>query len=93
MKDLPIHTDNSTVPVFDCHILLSKNDDGSLTGVVSNLPEVHGTAQNERDLLRKLMNEFKASVSRYTADGKTIPWQETRKPAPGEQQRWIPVHL
>lgn len=92
MTDLPIHS--ADVPVFDCHILISGPDeDGVLTGIVSNLPEVQGTATNERDLLRKLTTDFKATVQRYTAEKRTIPWQPTRQPEPGQSQRWVPVHL
>ena len=92
MQDLPIQSGD--VPVFDCHVIISgPNEDGQLSGVVSTLPEVAATASNERDLLRKISTDFKATVQRYTSEKRTIPWQPARKPEAGESQRWIPVHL
>ncbi len=93
MQDLPIHSNDSSVPVYDCHVLINQLDDGSLSGVVSNLPEVTATASNERDLLRKISTDFKACIIQYTEEKEEIPWQEKQKPGPGQQQRWIPVHL
>ncbi|WP_417849813.1 hypothetical protein [Thalassoglobus sp.] len=93
MQDLPIHSDDQSVPVYDCHVLIGKLDDGTLTGIVSNLPEITATASNERDLLRKISTDFKTRIVKYAEANEEIPWQEKQKPGPGQQQRWIPVHL
>lgn len=94
MDDLPIHIDQQSVPVFDCHVLITRSEEtADLVGVVSNLPEVTATASNERDLLRQIANLFKEKIIEYQQANQEIPWQETRKPGPGEQQRWLPVHL
>ena len=94
MKDLPIHIDQSSAPVYDCHDLISQSEDaGKLLGVVSNLPEVTATASNERDLLRAISTQFKAKIIEYNEASKEIPFQETQKPGPDQQQRWLPVHL
>lgn len=94
LKDLPIQPGQQSVPVYDCHVLISGPDqNGLLTGVVSNLPEIEATASNERDLLRKITDEFKARVIKYTSENREIPWQANQKPESGQQQRWIPVHL
>lgn len=94
MKDLPIHIDQQSVPVYDCHVLISRSDDEkSLVGIVSNLPEVTATAATERDLLRTISAQFKKKIIEYNESSQEIPWQETKKPGPGQQQRWLPVHL
>ncbi len=94
VKDLPIQPGQQSVPVYDCHVLISGPDqDGLLSGVVSNLPEIKATASNERDLLRKITDDFKARVMKYASENQEIPWQANQKPEPGQQQRWIPVHL
>ena len=94
LEDLPIHPGQQSVPVYDCHVLISGPDqNGQLSGVVSNLPEIKATASNERELLRKMTDQFKARVMKYISDNEEIPWQESQKPEPGQQQRWIPVHL
>ncbi|MEW4488849.1 hypothetical protein AB1L42_12255 [Thalassoglobus sp. JC818] len=94
MMELPIDESGSSVPVFDCHVLISGPDaDGNCHGVVSNLPEVTATARSERDLLRKISEQFKSRIVEYRQEKKTIPWESQKKPASGERQRWLPVHL
>lgn len=94
MPDLPIHPASDSVPVYDCHVLISGPDEsGRLTGIVSNLPEISGTATTERELLRNLTSAFKARILEYREQGMTIPWEVKKAPPPGQQQRWIPVHL
>lgn len=92
MNDLPIHAPD--VPVYDCHVLISGPDaSGLFTGVVTTLPEIQGTARNERDLLRKLTADFKARIKQYRENNQDIPWQPRQQPEGEQQQRWIPVHL
>ena len=94
MTELPIHQDAANVPVFDCHILIEgPNEEGVLSGQVTNLPEIVGEAKSERDLLRKLTEAFKARIIEYRDSNQTIPWEPGKSPSPGQQQRWIPVHL
>lgn len=94
MQDLPIHADNQSVPVYDCHVIIKKNEvDGRWSGFVSNLPSVTATALNERDLLRSISTQFKARLVQFAHEKQEIPWQADQKPRPDEQQRWIPVHL
>lgn len=82
------------VPVFDCRVYLSPPDEqGQITARVANLPEITCRAGNERDLLRKVVTEFKAAVARYHAAGHVPLVADPPPPEPGEQQRWLPVHL
>jgi hypothetical protein len=83
------------VPVYDCHVILSGPDAaGLLHGRVTNLPGLTASARTERDLLRKLVTDFKAALISYREQGQPVPWIEGRAiPQPGESQRWIPVHL
>ena len=93
LPQLPItHTD---VPVFDCHVILSPpNDKGVIIGRVSSLEGIVAEANNERDLLRKIVDQFKATIQRYHNQGQPIPWRDpAEKASAGEQERWIPVHL
>lgn len=85
----------SQVPVFDCQVILSPPDSsGNLTGRVAALPEVTATGANERDVLIRIVSDFKARLRKHLAADEPIPWlAEPQTPGPGEQQRWIPVHL
>ncbi len=83
-----------SVPVFDCHVILSPADaDGVIRGRVSTLPEIATSGRNEREILRKLVADFKTAVGGYVNRGEAIPWTASEALQPGESQRWIPVHL
>lgn len=93
--DLPIADDGTMpVPVYDCHVILSPPDaDRVIHARVSTLPEITASGKSERDVLRNLVNQFKAAIVHYRESGGDIPWQPPAKPQAGETQRWIPVHL
>ncbi|REJ96279.1 MAG: hypothetical protein DWQ34_04390 [Planctomycetota bacterium] len=94
--NLPVAGDGGMpVPVYDCHVILSApNGEGTITARVSTLPEITASGRSERDVLRKIVEDFKAALVRYREAGEPIPWNESpAKPERGESQRWIPVHL
>ncbi|GAB4138111.1 MAG: hypothetical protein Tsb009_06060 [Planctomycetaceae bacterium] len=94
MESLPI-TDSGNVPVYDCHVILSPQDEqGLFFARVASLPSVTATGNSERDVLQKIVATFKAKLIEYRNAGQPIPWAETPEtPGPGEVERWIPVHL
>ena len=83
------------VPVYNCHACLSPADaEGWIAARSTNLPEVVARGKTQREALAALVAAFKAVVSRYHAAGHPIPWAEAlAKTEPGEQERWIAVHL
>ena len=85
----------SPVPVYNCHAILSPADaEGRITARCGNLPGIIARGESQREALAVLVAAFKAEVSRYSADGRAIPWSESpAKPDSGEQERWIAVHL
>lgn len=87
--------ESNPVPVFNCIVILTKpSDDGRQTGRVANLDGVTATGFSERDILTAIVKKFKTAVQEYTAKDQPIPWIESpEKPATGEVQRYIPVHL
>ncbi|MEZ6067376.1 MAG: hypothetical protein R3B90_17105 [Planctomycetaceae bacterium] len=49
LPGLPVISADAPVPVYDCHVILSRQDDsGRWHGVVTNLPDIEATAGNER---------------------------------------------
>ena len=85
----------ASVPVYNCHAFLSPPDaEGWISARSCNLPEVVARGKSQREALAALVAAFKTAVSRYRAAGQSIPWAESSaKPVPGEQERWIAVHL
>ncbi len=88
-------TSASSVPVFNCHVILSApGENGRLKGRVANFPGITAEGSTERDVLTSVMKQFKGAVQQFTADGKDLPWIDPPdKPAAGEVERFIPVHL
>jgi len=83
-------------PVYDCRAILTLPTGAEHTyhAVAGNLPEVTGSGATERDCLRDRVTKFKARLQEYRAAGKEVPWTDPPiAPTPGQQQRWIPVHL
>lgn len=89
------HASSAEVPVYNCHARLSVPDaEGWITARCCNLPEVFARGKTQREALAALVAGFKAAVSRYRASAREIPWIEVpAAPLPGEQERWIAVHL
>ena len=83
------------VPVYNCHARLSMPDaEGWITARCCNLADVVGRGKTQREALAALVAAFKAVISRYSAASETIPWTDPpAKAEPGEQERWIAVHL
>jgi predicted RNase H-like HicB family nuclease len=83
------------VPVYNCHARLSPPDvEGWITGRCCNLPEIQARGKTQREALAGLVAAFKAAITRYRNAGQSIPWTEApAKAGPGEEERWIAVHL
>ena len=82
-----------SVPVFNCVVHLHR-DQGYVQGRVANLPDLVCTAATERDLLAKVVKEFKRVIRDYTEKDAPIPWIDPpNAKEPNEQTRLIPVHL
>ena len=96
-NSLPLiaESDCSPVPVFNCHIILTKPDEsGRIQGRSANLGGITASGSSERDVLTSLMKQFKAVVLQHTKSGTAVPWiQPAEVPQDDEVERFIPVHL
>ena len=82
------------VPVFACIVYVHKNDDSTLFGRVANLAGIEASGSSERDVLGKIMREFKSRISKMIEEGQEIPWVDPpQPPLENEQIRSIPMHL
>ena len=82
------------VPVFACIVYVHKNEDGTVIGRVANLAGIKASGNSERDVLGKIVREFKACVFKILEDGQEIPLIDPpQPPLENEQVRSVPVHL
>lgn len=82
------------VPVFHCIVYVLTTASGEVRARVANLPDLQCTALSERTALSQLVPAFKQRVAELTRAGTAIPWIEPPLPTePGEQRRFVPVHL
>ena len=95
VSDASCGTGGAPVPVFTCNVILSRDTaTGRLSARVANLADITADGNAERELLMLLTRRFKALVQECLQNNRPIPWIDP--PAtllPGEQQRFIPVHL
>lgn len=92
---LPITGDAQTsVPVFVCLVYVQSNEDSTFSGRVANWPKLVASGSSEREVLSKLVREFKSEVAKRHAEQQELPWIEPPpEPLDGEQVRSIPIHL
>ena len=82
------------IPVFNCIVYVHADESGGMRARVANLAGIECTGANEREALSKVVATFKQAISDLMQGESAIPWIEP--PAakePGEQERFIPVHL
>ena len=81
------------VPVFSCLVSVMATETG-VRARRSSLAGFEFTAASERTALQKIVPAFKSRVAEIMQSGKPVPWLDPPLAiAPGEQQRFIPVHL
>ena len=89
-----VHSQRADVPVFNCIVYVSPDAGGGVRARVANLPGIECTAASEREALGKIVPAFKQRIGELMHSETQIPWIEPPTPAePGEQKRFIPVHL
>ena len=83
----------ANVPVFNCLVYVSQQD-GGVKARVANLAGIEYIAGNERAALGQIVPAFKQRLVEYLQGDEPIPWLEPPLPIePGEQKRFVPVHL
>ena len=85
-------TGGAAVPVFNCIVILTRDTTtGRMSARVANMAGIAAEGNSERELLMLL---FKAFLMDCLQNNREIPWIDPAEtPLPGEQQRFIPVHL
>ena len=88
-------TGGASVPVFNCIVILTRDaTTGRISARIANLAGITAEGNAERELLLLLTKRFKAFLQDCLQNNREIPWIDPAEaPLPGEQQRFIPVHL
>lgn len=84
------------VPVFDCHVLLTKpsSPEERWRARCSRAPHIVADGATERDTLMAIVSRFKFFVHEHHVRKEPIPWTDPpATPTNGEVERFIPVHL
>lgn len=84
----------SDVPVFGCVVYLKTTSEGTVDGRMANYEGLRATASTEREVLSKLVAEFKRIASAMHQRGEAVTLTDPPDPpAEGEVTRLVPVHL
>jgi len=62
---------------YRCHLLITKDEDGTVSAVVLNLPGIGSCGDSEEDAIANVKEAFRGAIEVYEADGKEIPWKDT----------------
>lgn len=82
------------VPSYGCVVYVQQNEDGTVTARVANLAGIQVDAGSERTALPKVIQRFKRLIQDAIQSGQPIPWLDPPDPIrPGEQKRFLPMHL
>ncbi|TWU47928.1 hypothetical protein [Rubripirellula reticaptiva] len=91
---LPVGSQPADVPSFGCIVYVRANPAGGVIARVANLDGIEIAGSTERDVLSRIVPQFKKKIQDHMAADKPIPW--TEPPAAmteGEQKRFLPMHL
>lgn len=76
---------------FRLNVLILKEDDGTFSGIVLNLPGAGSCGASEVEVIENVREAVGGLIESYRAAGDAIPWKDTSGaeiPA-GAKQKWI----
>ncbi|KAA5541125.1 hypothetical protein FYK55_18830 [Roseiconus nitratireducens] len=90
---MPVDSGDVPVPAFRCVVYVSR-EGAQFKGRVANLPGIEATGNDQRELLGRIVPQFKSAVSQSLADGNQPAWIDPpMEKLPSEQKLFLPVHL
>ena len=80
---------------FRCHIALVKEDDGSYSAIVLNLPGAGSCGDTEEDALINVREAVSGVVESHLDAGEAIPWVDSSAVdiSGNAKLKWILVHV
>lgn len=78
---------------YRCHVAILREENGTFSAVVLNLPGVGSCGDTEAEALANAKDAAAATIASYLDDREDIPWDEPgRYPIPeGCTQKWVLV--
>jgi predicted RNase H-like HicB family nuclease len=79
---------------YRCHVCLTRDEDGTFSAIVLNLPGCGSCGVTEEEALDNVREAVLGVVASHVAAGEEIPWVDsTQSEIPqGSHQRWIVVN-
>jgi len=83
-----------TPKAYRCHVCTIREDDGSFSVIVLNLPGCGSCGDTKEEALKNVREAILGVVESYIKDGQQIPWQDsTPEDIPGDAElKWILVN-
>lgn len=80
---------------YRCHVLLLKEDDGSYSALVLNLPGAGSCGDTEEEAMRNAREAVCGAIESYLDAGEEIPWLDslTGDIPEGAKHKWILVNV
>jgi predicted RNase H-like HicB family nuclease len=76
---------------YPVYVMLSTDDDGTVSAVAANLPGAGSCGENEEVALSNLEEAVNAVIASYRDANEEIPWKERRDLPSGG--RWVTIHV
>jgi|SRR6185312_14041604 len=79
---------------YRCHLAISRDEDGSVSVVVLNLPGAGSCGKTEEEAIANVREAIQGVIESYLEDGEEIPWrdQAAYSAPPSASQKWILVN-
>jgi predicted RNase H-like HicB family nuclease len=77
--------------VYRCHLAILREDDGTFSAVVLNLPGAGSCGDSEEDAVANTREAVAGVIESYLSDGQEIPWEDDYSIPEGAKQKWILV--
>jgi predicted RNase H-like HicB family nuclease len=83
-----------TPKAYRCHVCLVREEDGSFSAIVLNLPGAGSCGDTEEEALQNVREAIHGLIESYSEAGQEIPWKNsTSDDIPnGAKQKWILVN-
>jgi predicted RNase H-like HicB family nuclease len=85
----------ATEVVYHCNIAMIREEDGSYTAIVLNLPGAASEGATEDEAMANVRESICGLVESYTATGDPIPWKDPVPcdVPPDAKTKWILVYV
>ena len=79
---------------YRCHICTTREDDGTFSTIVLNLPGCGSCGDTEEEAIANAREAIRGVIESYLAADEEIPWQdrESGEISQGASQKWILVN-